>query len=63
MPLYEYQCNACEKRVERLRKVEEKDSPVQCPDCDEECFRTVSMTGQPHFSGAGWTPQRLERKQ
>lgn len=33
MPIYEYQCQACEHVFERLLSVEEGSHPQECPEC------------------------------
>jgi len=42
MPLYEYRCNACRRRVTLLRSFSDTSAPC-CPECDsEELTRLVS---------------------
>jgi putative FmdB family regulatory protein len=42
MPLYEYRCNACRRRVTLLRTFSDTSAP-RCPECDsEELTRLVS---------------------
>lgn len=33
MPIYEYRCNTCGCKFERLRPMSSADSPTTCPDC------------------------------
>ncbi len=33
MPVYEYQCQACDKRFEALRPMSQMDAPIACPGC------------------------------
>ena len=33
MPVYEYQCQQCDKRFEVLRPMSQMDAPVDCPRC------------------------------
>jgi putative FmdB family regulatory protein len=33
MPVYEYQCQACDKRFEVLRPMSQMDAPTACPGC------------------------------
>lgn len=53
MPLYEYQCEACEHTFEALQKM--SDAPlVHCPDCDApELRKLVSAVGF-RLKGNGW---------
>ena len=34
MPVYEYQCQACDKRFESLRPMSQLDAPIACPRCN-----------------------------
>jgi len=56
MPRYEYKCEKCEKEVTLIRKVEDRDAPFHCI-CGETPKRQISLTGEPRFSGNGWTPR------
>lgn len=33
MPVYEYQCQQCDKRFEVLRPMSQIDAPAECPRC------------------------------
>ena len=33
MPLYEYKCRACGKHFEMLRRMQDADFDLECPDC------------------------------
>ncbi len=33
MPLYEYRCPECGDRFEQLRRMQDADQPVECPQC------------------------------
>ena len=33
MPMYEYRCPKCGKRFEMLRRMQDADRDVECPDC------------------------------
>lgn len=33
MPIYEYECNQCGNRFEKLRSMKEADVPIQCIKC------------------------------
>lgn len=54
MPLFSYRCPDCDRTLETIRKVEDRDAPIQC-ECGEEMEREVSETGSPQFRGNGWT--------
>ena len=52
MPLYEYQCNSCGVRFERLRHMDEE--PVKtCPECEGEVRRLFQPVGI-IFKGSGF---------
>jgi putative FmdB family regulatory protein len=34
MPVYEYQCQDCDKRFEVLRPMSQIDAPIACPRCN-----------------------------
>lgn len=33
LPLYEYQCLECEEIFYELRRTNEREHPIECPDC------------------------------
>ena len=53
MPIYEFQCQACGHRFERLQKLSDAD-PTVCPTCGEP--RVGRMLSAPGFrlAGSGW---------
>ena len=52
MPLYEYQCDACGHRFERIQKF--SDSPLTaCPQCTGVVRKLVSSPAI-QFKGTGW---------
>jgi len=52
MPVYEYQCNACNDRFELRRKF--SDDPVsECPKCGGEVTKLIS-TAAFSLKGGGW---------
>ena len=52
MPLYEYQCEACEQRFERIQKF--SDPPVDtCPACSGKVRKLLSSPAI-QFKGSGW---------
>jgi putative FmdB family regulatory protein len=53
MPIYEYQCQACNKQLEVLRKI--SDAPlVECPDCGEDTLRKKVSAAAFRLKGGGW---------
>ncbi len=52
MPLYEYECQACGHRFERIRKF--ADPPLEtCPQCGGAIEKLVSSPAF-HLKGSGW---------
>jgi putative FmdB family regulatory protein len=52
MPLYEYECNGCGVRFERLQSI--NDEPIKkCPECGEEVRRLIQPVGI-IFKGKGF---------
>ncbi len=53
MPIYEYQCQACEHKFDKLQKIS-ADPLVDCPECEKpELKKLVSAAGF-RLKGAGW---------
>ena len=52
MPLYEYQCQKCGRKTEKIEKV---DGPhlKKCPHCSGKVERMISRTSM-QFKGTGW---------
>ena len=60
MPLYEYECDACTRRFERIQKF--SDPPVDiCPFCGGTVKRLVSSPAI-QFKGSGWYITDYARK-
>ena len=52
MPLYEYQCNKCGHRFEKILKFSDK--PIKkCPDCGGAVEQLISAPAV-QFKGSGW---------
>lgn len=53
MPIYEYQCQDCDKELEVLQKI--SDSPLQdCPDCGEPTLKKKVSAAAFRLKGGGW---------
>ena len=53
MPLYEYQCDACGHRFEKIRKF--SDPPVEtCPQCGKGPVKKLPSSPAIQFKGSGW---------
>lgn len=52
MPLYEYLCNSCGNRYEKIQKADEQPD-IACPKCGGEVERPLT-TPAFQFKGSGW---------
>jgi len=53
MPIYEYQCEACEHKLEMLQKI--SDDPLKvCPSCDEPKLNKLISAAAFRLKGSGW---------
>ena len=53
MPLYEYECESCGKRFERIQKF--SDPPVDvCPNCGKGPVKKLLSSPAIQFKGSGW---------
>ena len=53
MPIYEYQCEACDNQFEVLRKI--SDAPlVECPKCEKGTLRKKVSAAAFRLKGGGW---------
>lgn len=60
MPLYEYQCNKCRHRFEKIQKF--SDRPVKkCPKCGGPVEQLLSAPAV-QFKGSGWYVTDYARK-
>jgi putative FmdB family regulatory protein len=53
MPIYEFQCNACGHRFDRLQKMSDPD-PSTCPSCGAPQVQRQLSAPQFRLSGGGW---------
>ena len=40
MPTYVYRCTECGEEWTELRRMEEREEPIYCPQCETKCKRT-----------------------
>jgi putative FmdB family regulatory protein len=52
MPLYEYECQACHRRIEKIQKFSDPELTV-CPHCGGRLERTITAAAF-SFAGGGW---------
>ena len=61
MPLYEYQCESCQRRFEKIRKF--SDPPIEeCPHCGKGPVRKLLSSPAIQFKGSGWYVTDYARK-
>lgn len=53
MPIYEFQCNACGHRFDRLQKLSDPD-PSVCPECGAPQVQRQLSAPQFRLAGGGW---------
>jgi putative FmdB family regulatory protein len=53
MPLYEFQCDACENRFERIQKFTDP-NPETCPKCGKSPVRKLPSSPAIQFKGSGF---------
>ncbi|HET7695410.1 MAG TPA: zinc ribbon domain-containing protein [Vicinamibacterales bacterium] len=53
MPLYEYECEACQKRFERIQKFSDPQVDV-CPNCGRGPVRKLLSSPAIQFKGSGF---------
>ena len=61
MPLYEYQCDACGGRIERIRKFSDPPLDEPCPTCGGHLTKLLSSPAI-QFKGSGWYITDYARK-
>lgn len=53
MPIYEYQCQACQHQMETLQKI--SDEPLlDCPVCHEAALKKLVSASAFRLKGGGW---------
>ena len=53
MPIYEYRCESCEHRLEKLQKMSEGDL-VDCPECQRPDLKRLVSAAAFRLKGGGW---------
>ena len=53
MPIYEYQCNNCNHKIEVLQKISD-DPLVQCPSCRQQKLKKLVSAASFRLKGSGW---------
>jgi len=53
VPIYEYRCESCEHRLEKLQKMSEGDL-VDCPECKRPTLKRLVSAAAFRLKGGGW---------
>ena len=56
MPIYEYKCQRCSNKFEKIRRVKDRDNKIACPQCGSEAHRVLSPV---NFT-FGWIMDNVE---
>ena len=53
MPIYEFECSACDAVFDRLQKLSDPD-PVECPECGQPRVKRRLTAPAFRLAGSGW---------
>ena len=53
MPIYEYRCESCSHRLEKLQRMSEGDL-VDCPECKKPALKRLVSASAFRLKGSGW---------
>jgi len=53
VPIYEYRCESCDHRLEKLQKMSEGDL-VDCPECERPALKRLISAAAFRLKGSGW---------
>ena len=56
MPMYEYRCKTCGKLFEKLRRLNDADRDIDCPECESEDVERLISTFATSGSGCAPSP-------
>ena len=57
--IYEYECKDCKLEFTEMRKMKDREEPIDCPSCNGSGKHIISTpmfrtSGSGHGKGAGW---------
>lgn len=61
MPIYEYQCDNCQYRFDKLQKISDKPL-VECPSCQSLSLRKLVSAPAFKLAGTGWYETDFKNK-
>ena len=53
MPIYEYRCESCSHKLEKLQRMSEGDL-VDCPECKKPALKRLVSASAFRLKGSGW---------
>jgi putative FmdB family regulatory protein len=53
VPIYEYRCESCEHRLEKLQRMSDGDL-VDCPECQKPALKRLVSAAAFRLKGSGW---------
>lgn len=53
MPIYEYQCESCDHKLEALQKISD-DKLLECPECHQKALKKLISAAGFRLKGGGW---------
>jgi len=53
VPIYEYRCESCEHRLEKLQRMSDGDL-VDCPECEKPALKRLVSAAGFRLKGSGW---------
>jgi putative FmdB family regulatory protein len=53
VPIYEYRCESCDHKLEKLQKMSEGDL-VDCPECERPALKRLISAAAFRLKGSGW---------
>jgi putative FmdB family regulatory protein len=62
VPIYEYECQACDSKRELIRVLSERDDPVRCLSCEKPMQRILSQSSF-ILKGSGWYSTDYKKKE
>lgn len=61
MPIYEYVCQNCGKKTEKLVSISSAETEIDCPECGHKAEKIMSSTSF-QLKGGGWYAQGYSDK-
>ena len=53
MPIYEYRCESCEHKLEKLQRMSDGNL-VDCPECEQPSLKRLVSASAFRLKGSGW---------